>query len=112
MKDSDLPLFAGIDERPPVDRNVTRTGPQETSQKAARRALGRSGSQRNAIYEEIKSRGSDGMTCDEICDCLQMLVQSATPAINTLANDGWLEDSGRRRNTRSGREAIVWVAIP
>jgi len=108
----DLPLFAGLDDRPPVNRNVTRTGPQETSQKAARRALGRSGSQRNAIYEEIKSRGSDGMTCDEICDCLQMLVQSATPAINTLANDGWLEDSGRRRNTRSGREAIVWVAIP
>jgi hypothetical protein len=112
MNFSDLPLFAGIDERPPVDRNVTRTGPQETSQKAARRALGRSGSQRNAIYEEVKSRGSDGMTCDEICTVLQMLVQSATPAINTLANDGWLEDSGLRRNTRSGREAIVWVAIP
>lgn len=112
MNYSDLPLFAGIEERPPVDRNVTRTGPQETSQAAARRALGRSGSQRNAIYQEIRSRGSDGMTCDEICEYFQMLVQSATPAINTLANDGWLEDSGRRRNTRSGREAIVWVAIP
>ena len=112
MNYSNLPLFAGIEERPPVDRNVTRTGPQETSQAAARRALGRSGSQRNAIYQEIKSRGSDGMTCDEICEYFQMLVQSATPAINTLANDGWLEDSGRRRNTRSGREAIVWVAIP
>ena len=112
MNYSDLPLFAGIEERPPVDRNVTRTGPQETSQNAARRALGRSGSQRNAVYEEIKSRGSDGLTCDEICVILQMLVQSATPCINTLSRDGWLEDSGRRRNTRSGREAIVWVAIP
>jgi len=112
MNYSDLPLFAGIEERPPVDRNVTRTGPQETSQNAARRALGRSGSQRNAIYEEIRSRGSDGMTCDEICVVLQVLVQSATPAINTLAHDGWLEDSGRRRHTRSGNPAIVWVAVP
>jgi hypothetical protein len=107
----DLPLFAGIN-RPPVDRNVTRTGPQETSQEAARRALGRTGSQRRAIYEEIRSRGTDGLTCDEICVILQLLVQSATPAINTLARDGWLEDSGLRRNTRSGNAAIVWVAIP
>jgi len=112
MNFSDLPLFAGIEERPPVDRNVTRTGPQETSQDAARRALGRTGSQRRAIYEEIRSRGTDGLTCDEICVILQLLVQSATPAINTLARDGWLRDSGLRRNTRSGNAAIVWVAIP
>lgn len=111
MNFQDLPLFAGIN-RPPVDRNVTRTGPQETSQEAARRALGRTGSQRRAIYEEIRSRGTDGLTCDEICVILQLLVQSATPAINTLARDGWLEDSGLRRNTRSGNAAIVWVAIP
>ena len=111
MNFQDLPLFAGIN-RPPVDRNVTRTGPQETSQEAARRALGRTGSQRRAIYEEIRSRGTDGLTCDEICVILQLLVQSATPAINSLARDGWLEDSGRRRNTRSGNAAIVWVAIP
>ena len=112
MNFTDLPLFAGIEERPSIDRNVTRSGRQETSQEAARRALGRSGSQRNAIYEEIRSRGSDGMTCDEICEYLFLLVQSATSAINTLARDGWLEDSGRRRNTRSGNPAIVWVAIP
>ncbi len=111
MNFQDLPLFAGIN-RPPVDRNVTRTGPQETSQEAARRALGRTGSQRRAIYEEIRSRGTDGLTCDEICVILQLLVQSATPAINTLARDGWLKDSGLRRNTRSGNAAIVWVAIP
>ncbi len=111
MNFQDLPLFAGMN-RPPVDRNVTRTGPQETSQEAARRALGRTGSQRRAIYEEIRSRGTDGLTCDEICVILQLLVQSATPAINTLARDGWLEDSGLRRNTRSGNAAIVWVAIP
>jgi hypothetical protein len=111
MNFQDLPLFAGIN-RPPVDRNVTRTGPQETSQEAARRALGRTGSQRRAIYEEIRSRGTDGLTCDEICVILQLLVQSATPAINTLARDGWLRDSGLRRNTRSGNAAIVWVAIP
>lgn len=110
MNLTDLPLFAGIEERPSIDRNVTRSGPQETSQEAARRALGRTGCQRRAIYEETLRRG--GMTCDEICDRLQLLVQSATPAINTLARDGWLQDSGRRRNTRSGNPAIVWVAIP
>ena len=110
MNYTDLPLFAGIEERPPVNHNVTRTGPQKTSQDAARRALGRSGSQRNAIYEETLRRG--GLTCDELCVILQLLVQSATPAINTLARDGWLEDSGKRRPTRSGNLAIVWVAIP
>lgn len=112
MNYADLPLFAGMNDRPPVDRNVTRTGPQQTSQEAARKALGRSGSQRNAIYDEIRSRGSDGMTCDEICIVLQLLVQSATSSINTLARDGWLKDSGLRRNTRTGCTAIVWVAIP
>lgn len=110
MTYSDLPLFAGIDERPLVDRNVTRTGPQETSQAAARKALGRTGAQRHQIYELIKLHG--GLTCDEVCARLQLLVQSVTPAINTLARDGWLEDSGKRRETRSGREAIVWVVIP
>jgi hypothetical protein len=52
------------------------------------------------------------LTCDELCEILHLLVQSATPAINTLARDGWLEDSGKRRLTRSGNAAIVWVAIP
>jgi hypothetical protein len=40
-----------------------------------------------------------------------MLVQTATPTINSLVKDGWLRDSGVRRNTRSGNPAVVWVAV-
>lgn len=37
------------------------------------------------------------------------LHQSASAARNTLMKDGWIIDSGVRRNTPQGNPAIVWI---
>lgn len=50
-----------------------------------------------------------GRTVDELIDMLAMPHQTCSPRVNELRNDGWIVDSGRKRETRSGQEAIVWV---
>jgi hypothetical protein len=95
--------------RPPLERPhapARRLGP-DTSQKAAEAALGASGTQRRAIYELIVSHG--GLTADEVSQLTGWPPQSVTARINGLLNDGWLVDSGQRRNTRWGREARVYT---
>lgn len=101
----------GWERKKPVDRNVTRTNGTDTSRAAAQKSLPDSGTKRRTVYDAIMGNMSNGMTCDEVCEKTGMLVQSATSAINTLAADGWLTDSGQRRPTRTGHMAIVWVAL-
>jgi len=105
------PTLEPYKPRPAVDRNVTRTNRTDTSRAAAQRSLPDSGTKRRTVYDAIMGNMSNGMTCDEVCQATGMLVQSATSAINTLAQDGWLTDSGERRPTRTGHMAIVWVAL-
>lgn len=96
--------------RPELCRNRVFYGPQETSQKAAARALPRTGTQRHRIWELIKT--TDGMTADEINAATNISPNTINPTIRGLVLDGWLEDSGQRRATRAGNEAIVWRHIP
>ncbi len=86
--------------------NVLTPGKQHTSRLAAERAYPKTGTNRAKVLRVITVHG--GLTCDEVCEKLSMLVQSATPTINSLVKDGWLRDSRRRRNTRTGNPAIVW----
>ena len=97
--------------RPAIDRNTVITGKRDTSRGAAARVLPSTGTKRRRVYDAIMANMSNGMTCDEVCVETGMLVQSATSAINTLAHDGWLVDSGMRRPTRTGVLATVWVAL-
>ena len=98
-------------QRPSIDRNVAFTGKRDTSRGAAARVLPSTGTKRRRVYDAIMANMSNGLTCDEVCVETGMLVQSATSAINTLAHDGWLVDSGMRRPTRTGVLATVWVAL-
>lgn len=86
--------------------NVYTPGKQHTSRLAAERAYPKTGTNRCKVLGVITAYG--GLTCDEVCEKLHMLVQSATPTINSLVKDGWLRDSGARRDTRTGNPAIVW----
>jgi len=97
--------------RPSIDRNVVATGKRDTSRGAAAHVLPSTGTKRRRVYDVIMANMSNGMTCDEVCVDTGMLVQSATSAINTLAHDGWLRDSGMRRPTRTGVLATVWIAL-
>jgi hypothetical protein len=50
------------------------------------------------------------MTADEISVLLELPAQSVSARINGLHRDAYIVDSGIRRKTRYGRNAIVWVA--
>lgn len=81
----------------------------DTAQQAATRALPRSGSDRRRVYDFIVERGETGATDDELEVALGLPHQTASARRNGLRDDGWLTDSGRKRPTRSGVDAIVWV---
>ena len=53
-------------------------------------------------------------TCDELECVLDGKHQTVSASIRSLVKEGMLEDSGFRRQTRSGRRAICWqvVAFP
>ena len=62
--------------------------------------------QRGKVLSMIKRLG--GLTCDEAQVMLSMTHQSCSPCFTWLSKDGQIYDSGQRRDTRSGRKAIVW----
>jgi hypothetical protein len=99
--------------RKPVDRNSVRLGRRspETSQKAAQRVLPRTGTKRALVYQMIVEASSFGMCDHEIEQATGWLHQSASSIRNSLMNDGWIVDSGKRRKTPQGNGAIVWTAI-
>ena len=58
----------------------------------------------------IDQRG--GMTCDEIERITGGKHQSISACIRANVKKGRLQDSGKRRMTRSNRRAIVWELTP
>lgn len=50
-----------------------------------------------------------GATCDEVEVATGLAHQTASARVNGLMNKGRIADSGKRRPTRSGRNAVVWV---
>lgn len=95
-------------ERPPLDANKTVPGKNPVSQDAARRALGKSGAARVRIYNIIKD-SNNGLTADETRRLISLPFNSVSARICDLAAEGWLTDSGRRRETTTGAMATVWV---
>lgn len=53
---------------------------------------------------------ASGMTDEELQALLDMPGNSERPRRRELERKGLVRDSGRRRQVRSGRQAIVWVA--
>ena len=98
-------------ERPPLKRDVFHLSKNqpETSVAMAEKALPKTGTLRATIYGII-DRSPDGYTCDEMEIKLNRSHQSVSATFNSLKRDDWIVDSGRRRATRYGNLAIVWVA--
>lgn len=71
----------------------------------------KAGSIRKSVYDAIAQSGVLGMTDDDIELRLHRSHQSVSSARHTLGADGLIEDSGRRRRTRYGRQATVWVTV-
>ena len=102
------------DLRPDPEHLGTSTGKKhpETSHKAATRALLRSGTQRKTVLDLLKSAYPDGYIDEEMVQILGMNPNSQRPRRVELVEDGWTIDSGLRRLTSYGEEAIVWRYIP
>lgn len=85
-----------------------------TSAEAAERAEPRAGTDRALVLRAIRVglMTAEGMTDDEIQSCLDMNPSTVRPRRVELVRDGLVEDSGKRRKTRSGRLATVWRAVP
>lgn len=82
--------------------------PRDTQTEAAELVLPKTGTQRRMVYEFIQSKGNYGATDEEIKAQLDINPNSEIPRRLELEEQGFIGDSGERRLTQSGSEAIVW----
>jgi hypothetical protein len=90
--------------RPPHVRN------SDTSREAAESVLDDARRLRGVVYMRIASSGLVGMTCDEVEEAMNGRHQTISARIKELLNEGRIIDSGKRRATRSKRQARVYLA--
>lgn len=77
-----------------------------TSREAAWRVTPRTGTQRRRVLDAIANRPS---TDEELQQGLRMSGNTERPRRVELVAGGWICDSGLRRRTADGGEAIVWT---
>lgn len=67
---------------------------------------------KDAIYDFLLKRGTEGATDEQIQNLLKIAPDSERPARIQLIKDGWVVDSGLKRSVpNSNRKARIWVAI-
>jgi len=84
----------------------------DTERAAAELVAPRSGTWRWRVLLAVARAGASGRTDWELHTELGGLLYTVAPRRHELARDGWIEDSGKRRRTPSGTEAVVWVLSP
>jgi len=89
---------------PPVRKDAP-----ATSRGAARRIAGHAGTLRTAVLAVLHDRGEHGATDQELQDVLGLPSNTEIPRRWELVNDAAVVASGRKRKTRSGCSATVWV---
>lgn len=67
---------------------------------------------RDRIAERYARIGDVGATCEEIERWFCRSHQTISSAMRAIQKRGAIVDSGKRRPTSSGRQAIVWVSAP
>jgi|ERR1700722_300137 len=63
------------------------------------------------VLTAIRESGEVGLTDEEIQTKLSMNPSTQRPRRIECLDQGFIKDSGRTRKTRSGRQAVVWVAV-
>lgn len=82
---------------------------RDTERAAALFVMPRTGTQRRRVLEAIAAAGDDGLTDHELAEITRLYLYSAAPRRTELLRGGWVRDSGRRRATPLGSEAVVWT---
>ena len=80
-----------------------------TSKDAAASARQNAAVTRMRVAEEIRNRGEMGATDEEVQYALQLPGNTKRPRRIELGLSGHVYDSGKRRSTRAGRDAVVWL---
>lgn len=81
----------------------------DTSYAAARSMDGPAASIRERVFQAIKAAGANGVTSDQL-EATMGRHQTISARVRELSLLGRIMDTGRRRATRSGRKARVYVA--
>jgi hypothetical protein len=82
----------------------------DTSREAARRISPLSAAQAARLFYFVAKQGETGATDHEIQAALDLSGDTERPRRWGLVKAGLIEDSGRRRNSPSGRPATIYVA--
>ena len=80
-----------------------------TSREAAARIEPTRGRLQLAVYLAVKG-ARDGLTAQEIEEATGLAGNTVRPRVVELVEQCRIHDSGRKRLTKSGRNAVVWVA--
>lgn len=89
-------------------RGVVRADAPSTSEDAADHVWPRTGSQRWRLLTLLWNT-PDGLTDEQMSTLSRIAPNSQRPRRVELVEAGWVVDSGERRETIGGSEAIVWV---
>lgn len=104
------PLFGSSLSDPDANTaGQVHTGAGETEVAAARFVMPRTGTQRRKVLEAIAAADEDGLTDHQVAETTGIYLYSAAPRRTELVRGGWVRDSGRRRSTPHGSEAVVWI---
>ena len=79
-----------------------------TQRLAAVEAFTLTGKARRRVLHVI-ARSTSGLTDEQIQMALEMNPSTQRPRRVELVEGGWIEDSGEKRRTRSGRRAVIWT---
>jgi len=95
----------------PVDprRNVRLSDPLTSWEAAASGGKGRINQRVRCLRDGLVPAGLEGLTDDELAISLGIPLNSTNKRRGELRDRGLVWDSGRRRQTRTGSSAIVWV---
>lgn len=81
-----------------------------TSREAQRAVAPRAPNLRTRIWQALTIHGP--RTPDEVADLLAESILSVRPQFTLLTKENKIADTGQRRRNDSGREAMVWRALP
>ncbi len=98
-------VFRAIAPIPPKKTRTTAPKVQDTSREALQSQKDKAPTDCGTILSQLKRKP---MTCDELETLLNLSHQTASARVRDLSMRGDIKDSGKRRNTRTGRKAIVW----
>jgi hypothetical protein len=105
MKEHQLSIFDALEQIVPAHRLARPTQP-DTAKEASEDASRKAPSQRRRVWEALKTLGS--ATDYEISVHLGILRSSAAKRRQELSDLGFVVDTGQRRKTDTGSNAVVW----